>query len=139
MTPYKSILTLICAAGLTAALAANQKQHNTACKADVEKFCGQHKGKRDAMRECIKANKDSFSAECRAQKEQAKARRSERREKIAKAMAACAPDVEKFCPELKKDAKPEKRGALKCIMKNRDQVSDACKAALPPKRVRKQK
>ena len=106
-----------------------------ACKADIDKFCGAHKGNRKAMKECVKTNKDKFSAECKAMKNDNKAKRADRKAKFEKAMETCQKDIQQFCA-AEKDKKPM---ALRCLMKNRDKVSAECKAALPEKRVRKEK
>lgn len=134
MNTLKIVLFL----GLAGALTARSGRPQSACMADMEKFCGQFKGKRAEMRQCVKSNKDKFSAECRAQKEQIKGKRAERREKMAKARQVCAADAEKFCAATQ-NAPGKKKDTLKCLMANRDQLSEACRAALPQKRVRKEK
>lgn len=106
-----------------------------ACKADIEKFCGAHKGNRKAMKECIKTNKDKFSAECQAKKVDHKAKKAERKAKFEKTIEICQKDIQQFCA-ANKDKKPM---ALRCLMKNRDKITPECKAALPEKRVRKEK
>lgn len=116
-------------------LSANKHAKAGACKADVEKFCGAHKGNRKAMKDCINANKDKFSAECKAKKEENKAKRADRKAKFDKALEVCQTDLQKICP-ADKDKKPQ---AFRCLMKNRDKVSAECKAALPEKRVKKEK
>ena len=50
-------------------------------------------------------------------------------------METCQKDIQQFCA-AEKEKKPM---ALRCLMKNRDKVSAECKAALPEKRVRKEK
>ncbi len=106
-----------------------------ACKADIEKFCGAHKGNRKAMKDCIKTNKDKFSAECRAKKADHKANKADRKAKFEKTMEVCQKDIQQFCAA----DQAKKPLALRCLMKNRDKVSAECKATLPAKRVRKEK
>jgi hypothetical protein len=113
-------------------------KHNGPCKADIEKFCGAKKSDRKAMKACIKENKDKFSAECKAKKEEHKAKHAERKEKMAKTLETCAPDIQKLCPEAKA-AGAKKHAPIKCLMQNREKVSATCKAALPEKRVKKEK
>ncbi len=36
------------------------------CRADIEKYCAQSRGDRDAMRKCIKQNMNQFSEQCKA-------------------------------------------------------------------------
>ena len=106
-----------------------------ACKADIEKFCGAHKGNRKAMKECIKTNKDKFSAECQAKKADHKAKKAERKAKFEKTMEVCQKDIQQFCAA----DQGKKPMAFRCLMKNRDKISAECKATLPAKRVRKEK
>lgn len=118
---------------------ANRKEgKNGPCKADIEKFCGDKKGDRKAMKACIQDNKDKFSAECKAKKAEYKAKHEERKAKMSKAMDTCAADIQKLCPEAKAPG-AKKHAGIKCLMQNRDKVSAECKAALPEKRVRKEK
>lgn len=117
--------------------AANGKPQG-ACKADIEKFCGSHKGNRQAMRACIKQNKENFSAECKAPKQKPGANRAEHRAKRAKSLEACSGDVQKYCPEANQPG-AKKNAPFRCLMLNRDKLSPACQAALPEKRVRKEK
>jgi len=140
----KTILTLFTLLSfsllpLTAAPKAEQANAGRAkagaCKADIEKFCGAHKGNRKAMKECIKTNKDKFSAECQAKKVDHKAKRAERKAKFEKTMEICQKDIQQFCA-ANQGKKPM---AMRCLMKNRDKISAECKAALPAKRVRKEK
>jgi hypothetical protein len=106
-----------------------------ACKADIERVCGAHKGDKKAMRACIKANIDQFSPECKARKEQFKAKRAERKQRYDQVMKTCEKDVQQLC-----NAEDEKKQhSMRCLFKNRDKLSAECKAALPQKRVRKQK
>lgn len=139
MTYTTKFLTLF--ALLTFAVApafAKHERKSGPCKADIEKFCGDKKGDRKAMKACIKENKDKFSAECKAKNAEHKAKHEERKAKMAKAMDTCAADIQKLCPEAKA-AGAKKHAGMKCLMQNRDKVSAECKAALPEKRVRKEK
>jgi|JI8StandDraft_1071087.scaffolds.fasta_scaffold144933_2 flagellar motility protein MotE (MotC chaperone) len=106
-----------------------------ACKADIERLCGAHKGDKKAMRACIKANADQLSPECKAKKEQFKAKRAERKERYEKVMKTCEKDVQQFC----KAEDERKQHSMRCLFKNRDKLSAECKAVLPQKRVRKEK
>lgn len=106
-----------------------------ACKADIERVCGTHKGDKKAMRACIQANIDQFSPECKAKKEQFKAKRAERKQRYEQVMKTCDKDVQQLC----KADDEKKQHSMRCLFKNRDKLSAECKAALPQKRVRKQK
>jgi hypothetical protein len=131
-------ITAIALFTLPASAERGKGKKNGPCKADIEKFCGDKKGDRKAMKACIKENKDKFSAECKAKKEEHKAKHAERKAKMSKALETCAPDIQKLCPDANV-AGAKKHAGLKCLMQNRDKVSDTCKAALPEKRVRKEK
>ena len=106
-----------------------------ACKADVDKFCGAHKGNRKAMKDCIQANTDKFSAECKANKAGRKAHKAERKAKFQKTMEVCQKDIEQFCAA----DRAKKPMAMRCLMKNREKITPECRATLPEKRVRKEK
>lgn len=133
MKPTRILLSvsIIAALSLTQLHAKNRQQG--ACKAEIEKLCGSHKGNRPAMKACIQQNKDKVSAECKAGRDRSNARNSERKVKNAKALETCAPDLQKFCPETTKPG-AKKQAPYKCLMQNREQVSATCKAALPGKR-----
>lgn len=120
------------------AVSAKEGRKSGPCMADIQKLCGDKKGDRKAMKACIKENKDKFSPECKAQKEKHKAKHAERKAKMTKALEVCGADIKKLCPEA---AAPgaKKHAPMKCLMQNRDKVSAECKAALPEKRVRKEK
>lgn len=106
-----------------------------ACKADIEKFCGAHKGNRKAMKDCVNANKAKFSAECQAMKSNHKAKKVDRKARFEKTIEICQKDIQQFC--VAEQGKRSK--AIRCLMKNREKVSAECKTALPEKRVRKEK
>lgn len=109
-----------------------------ACKADIDKLCGSHRGDRAAMKACIKQNKENFSAECKAQRDRFRAGKPERTAKRAKVLEACAPDVQKLCPEANQPG-AKKNAPFRCLMLNRDKVSPTCQAALPAKPARRPK
>lgn len=139
MTYTTKILTLFALLTFAATPAfAKHERKSGPCKADIDKLCGDKKGDRKAMKACIKENKDKFSPECKAKKAEHKAKHEERKAKMAKAVEVCGADIKKLCPEA---AAPgaKKYAPMKCLMQNRDKVSDTCKAALPAKRVRKEK
>lgn len=106
-----------------------------ACKADIERLCGAHKGDRKATRACMKANADQLSAECKAKKDKFIAKRAEHKERYEKVMKTCEKDVQQFC----KAEEERKQHSMRCLFKNRDKLSAECQAALPQKRVRKAK
>lgn len=98
-----------------------------ACKADVERLCGDVDGRRGVKR-CLKENTDGLSAACRARVEQRMERRKARHEAIK---TACGADVEAHCAEAE-----GRRAVRRCMKENRDQLSEGCQAALKTHRKR---
>lgn len=136
-----AITTLIAVIFATLPASANKRVNHpghaaaSACKADIDKLCGAHKGNRKAMKECVKSNKDKFSAECKAVRADRKAKKNERRAQVEKALETCSKDSAQLCGA----DKGKKGKELRCLMKNRDKLSAECQAALPEKRVKKHK
>lgn len=135
---HRALVAFAVLAFAAAPVFAKGDRKNGPCKAEIEKLCGDKKGDKKAMKACIKENHDKFSAECKAQKDKYKAKHEERKAKMSKAMETCSADIQKLCPEANA-AGAKKHAGIKCLMQNRDKVSEPCKAALPEKRVRKQK
>jgi hypothetical protein len=132
----KISLSILLGLGLAIApLSAGKHRKNGPCKADIAQHCGTHKGDRKAMRSCIKQNADKFSAECKAHKAQYKQGKTERKQRFAKLLETCSADIAQHCPQ----GANKKHTSMKCLMQNRAKVSEACRAALPQPRVRKQK
>ena len=84
------------------------------CKADMEKFCKDAKGK-DRM-DCMKTHQADLSDACKAKMAEHKGKGMENN--------PCAADMEKFC----KDAKGKDR--MDCMKTHEADLSDACKAKM---------
>lgn len=138
MNMKRIIISVVILTTLCLAQAYAKGKHQGACKTDIDKLCGSHKGDRAAMKACIKQNKENFSAECKAQREKFKAGKAERTEKRAKTLEACASDIQKLCPEANQPG-AKKNAPFRCLMLNRDKVSPTCQAALPDRPARRQK
>ena len=98
----------------------HHKRHgkNRACREDVQKFCSQHQGDRDAVKACLQQNRGQVSEGC--QKKMAfKEARHEMRQ-------ACQTDREKFCGSVE----PGKRAVRKCMREHQNQVSATCQQAM---------
>lgn len=92
-------------------------QAENPCKKDRETFCSGKKGKE--MMECMVANKDKVSADCKAHHEKMKTEMKEVRQ-------ACKADLEKYCA----DVKPGRGGKMKCAMANKEKFSAECQAEM---------
>lgn len=86
------------------------------CKADAARLCPDAKG-RAAIHACMQSKADQVSAEC-------KAKISEFKAHAEAAIAACKPDVEKFC----QDVTPGHGRVMVCLRQHEAELSDACKA-----------
>ena len=71
-----SLMISALALSVTARADEGQGQHHgkmrEACKADVEKFCKDAKGDRDAMRKCMQDHEKDLSDECKKAREEMK-------------------------------------------------------------------
>jgi len=93
------------------------------CAADREKLCaGVEKGGGQILK-CLKENEAQLSTQCKAHRESMKGAMKDIHD-------ACEADVESLCGDTKKG----KGRIMKCLKKNRDQVSEACKAELMEKK-----
>ena len=93
-----------------------------ACEKDIQTYCEdvQQQGDSRAKIECLRANQDKLSVECREQIEKRRDNRQVRRE-------VCKEDLEQFCSDIS----PRDRRALgDCLKANEGQISEACRATL---------
>jgi len=94
-----------------------------ACKADVQRLCGDVKPGQGRIQNCLKAHKDEISQECRdliAKKAEAL------RSKLEQVQKACSGDAQKFCKGVEKG---EGR-ILSCLMQHKAELSQECKASM---------
>lgn len=96
------------------------------CHADVMRLCADVRGQRGAVPSCLMEHKDELSEACRTQMEQ----RAERARGIGKQVQqACADELARFCP----DFQPGGGGLMRCLRPHEAELSEACRAALPPR------
>lgn len=116
----------------SSSFADNHKEHkgrgkHSACKADIEKFCASvEKGEGRIVR-CLKENEAQLSTECKEHRDNMK---SKIKENLKEAHAVCEADIDKFC----EDVEPRKGAILKCLKKNKDEVSAECREFFQRKR-----
>src|SRR5262249_4252374 len=91
------------------------------CRADVARLCPDAKG-RQAVRACMKEKTDQVAAD-------GKAKWADFKQRAAAAIEAFAPDVQKFCP----DVKPGHGRVMVCLKQHQNELSDACRAQRPPR------
>ncbi len=93
------------------------------CKDEVSKFCPMSKKDRSKdemmkMKDCVDKNLSKLSQNCQVVIQKS-------REEMKAKMAACEPDVKKFCSNVKQD---DHMGVKKCLKKHKDELSSECKA-----------
>lgn len=96
---------------------------NGPCKKDAETLCPGIKPGDGGLAKCLKENKDKLSPDCLAQHEKMKEAMSEMKE-------ACHDDVQKLCA----DVPPGKGRIMKCLKRQNDQLSEACKTEMKEKK-----
>ena len=121
-SPAAFVLIAALAAGAALAQQAATPAPERPCAADVARLCPNAKGRAD-VHACLQQNADQVSAECKARIEQIQ-------QKFQAAREACQPDVAKFCA----DVKPGGHRVSACLREHASELSQACQAAIPPKK-----
>ena len=121
-SPAAFVLIAALAAGAALAQQAATPAPERPCAADVARLCPNAKGWAD-VHACLQQNADQVSAECKARIEQIQ-------QKFQAAREACQPDVAKFCA----DVKPGGHRVAACLREHASELSQACQAAIPPKK-----
>lgn len=118
MTKYAVALMLVLGFGTLA-----HAQGDGPCAKDREALCaGVEPGDGKVMK-CMKDNEEKLSMECKAHREKMK-------ENMKDIHEACQADAEKLCGDVKKG-----RGrVMRCLKKNKEQVSEACKSEIASKK-----
>jgi len=93
--------------------------HHHACRADVERLCGDVKGDRAQVMACLVENVDTLNTACASALDRA----AQQWEEI---YLACGGDAELFCP----DAADGKGGVMRCLVKHEQDISARCKTKL---------
>lgn len=113
-----SVMTLAFSFSFNAAAAKGAKGAKKAgpCEKDVASLCAGVEAGGGKIAKCLRDNKDKVSAECKAEWDHAKAAFKELKE-------VCHEDYQKFCS----DSKPGRHAVMKCMKKNKKNLSEACK------------
>jgi hypothetical protein len=90
------------------------------CRADVARLCPEAKD-RASIRACMKDKADQVSAEC-------KAKWADFKERAQAVIEACKPDAAKLCSQVR----PGHGRVMVCLRDHEAELSDACRAQLPP-------
>jgi hypothetical protein len=95
------------------------------CKQDVATLCPGITPGKGAIRECLKANEEKLSAEC---KEKIAKKKEEIKNKIKDIHEVCKAEVEKFCSDITKG----KGRIVKCLKDKKDEegFGAECKAEI---------
>ena len=125
------LLTVIfIAAGLMIGAGIAQAKHKKGagpCKADVEQFCKDVKPGKGGIRECLDANAANLSPECKGFVEKMEQKRQA-------FQAACGGDFDKLC----KGEKEGKGHGFKCLVSQKESLSQSCASFLEEKRAKKE-
>jgi len=108
---------------LGAALAAPAQMAAGPCTTDVQALCP-HAGRGGARFRCLLDHESELSPACRDHLKQRQAQRSARR---AQVRAACREEIDRWCAI----ATPGEGGMLGCLRRKADELSPACREALP--------
>ncbi len=90
------------------------------CMQEIQKVCPNATTMLE-RHQCMMENKDKFSQACQD-------RMQEMHGKMKEMHEACTPDREKFCEGVK----PGQGRMMQCLRAHKDELSQACKDALPP-------
>ena len=95
------------------------RAEESACKADIEKFCKDVQPSEGRIVKCLREHEAELSAECKTKGEELKDRTEGFKE-------ACQADLDKFC----KDIKQGEGRLAKCLKEHQAEVSGPCKAKI---------
>lgn len=112
----RSLLVICVVLGMGSGLSAEAVAPREACKADVEKFCGEVQPAGGAVLKCLRDRKEQLSESCREALAGA-------RVAAEKGASACRIDVERFCKEVK----PGEGRILACLKAHEAELSASCK------------
>lgn len=109
------------ARGMVAALllAVGSASGEDACRPDVERLCAGIPPGGGRIRACLEANQAQVSPACKAQM-------ASITRKVKEVGAACADDVQSYCP----DVKPGQGAVVRCLAANQATLAPACRDAV---------
>lgn len=123
--------TLLAAAPLLALAAAgpdplgpqNPGAGRGACRADVERLCGDVQPGNGAKRACLRQHQGELSSECRERVGQA-------HQRVAQLRQACSGEVQRLCSGVQ----PGRGGIARCLREHESELAGTCREALPQRR-----
>ena len=90
------------------------------CRADVQRLCGGVQPGHGARRECLRQHQSELSPQCQE-------RIGQMHQRVAQLRQACAGDVQRMCSGVQ----PGHGAIRQCIRAHQDELSPACREALP--------
>jgi hypothetical protein len=94
-----------------------------ACRADVERLCGDVQPGGGARRQCLRQHQNDLSPACHE-------RVSRIRQRMAQVRQACSGEAQRLCA----DVQPGHGAILRCMRQHESQLSNECREALPQRR-----
>jgi hypothetical protein len=128
-TKILAAAVLLLAAAARAEHDGKGKDHEGACKADVEKFCKDVTPGGGRIMACLKAYEDKVSEACKAKGAETKGQWKEKHPKMAASMEACKADKDKFC----KDVEPGEGRVMDCMKSHGQDLSSGCRETMEHK------
>ena len=98
----------------------------SACQADLDKYCSQVTPGEGRLLYCVAAHEDKLSGQCSYALYEAATLLVALADSVANVAAACEPDIESLCGAVEAG---EGR-ILSCLEANKDKASQACKDAV---------
>ncbi len=95
------------------------------CQQDVKRLCADVEPGAFSLLRCLRTHEDELGGECRAA---LTGKRSQATDRLAEIGEACQSELQRYCPE--------RRGPMhmmRCLHDHEADLSDSCRAALPPK------
>jgi hypothetical protein len=91
-----------------------------ACRADVQRLCGDVQPGNGARRQCLRQHRSELSAQCQE-------RIGQVRQRVAQLRQACGGDVQRLCSGVQPG-----HGAIRsCIREHANELSPTCRGTLP--------
>jgi len=95
----------------------------SACTADIEKFCGGVERGQGRYRECLRQHESELSPAC---KEHVQGRGANRGAGRSRWQASCSAELDKFC----KDVQAGQGRVRQCLVDHEAELGESCKAAI---------
>jgi hypothetical protein len=95
------------------------------CRADIQKFCADHKGDRAKVMNCLLDHQNDLSDQCKSRVDK-KLRKPKNKKGAKKLYRACETDIQEHCQEAGKN----KGKVLKCLKDNKKDLEPQCKTKI---------